>query len=98
MLPITYTNAPPSSIGANFFSLDLNAVGTPLLPGSLVYLPLSQPIIDGDAFLTSTIGDGGTAFTVPAGFPGFLIVVQAAVLDASPLSFSLSNAGVMWTQ
>lgn len=99
VLPITYTNGPVSSIGANFFSLDLDAIGTPLLPASLVYLPLSQPIIDGGgAFLTSATGDGGLTFTVPVGFPGFLIVVQAAVLDATPFGFSLSNAGVMLTQ
>jgi len=96
-LPITYTNAPTPSVGANFFALDLDAMGTPLLPNSLVYLPLAGTIIPGATIIISG-GTGSTNFTVPAGFPGYLIVVQAAVLDTTPLGFSLSNAGLMLTQ
>ncbi|MCK5942507.1 MAG: DNRLRE domain-containing protein [Planctomycetes bacterium] len=95
-LPITYNNAPSPSVGANFFTLELDPVGAPLLPGNLLYLPIAS-VIPGDAFLTAG-GAGATLFTVPAGFPGYLIVVQAAVLDSNPLGFSLSNAGVMLTQ
>ncbi len=97
VLPITYNNAPSPSVGANFFSLALNPVGAPLLPGSLAYLPLAGPLLPGSVFLTAG-GAGATAFTVPAGFPGVLIVVQAAVIDSNPLGFSLSNAGVILTQ
>lgn len=97
VLPIIYSNAPTPSIGANFFSLALDPIGTPLFPNCSTYLPLAGTIIPGDAFITSG-GVGGTNFTVPTGFPGFLINVQAAVLDATPLSFSLSNSGVMLTQ
>lgn len=97
VLPITYSNAPTPSVGANFFSLALDPIGTPLFPSCSAYLPLAGTIISGDAFITSG-GVGGTNFTVPSGFPGFLINVQAAVLDTTPLSFSLSNSGVMLTQ
>jgi len=97
VLPITYNNAPSPSVGANFFSLALDPVGTPLLPQSLAYLPLSGTLLPGAVFLTAG-GASATTFTVPAGFPGVLIVVQAAVIDSNPLGFSLSNAGVMLTQ
>lgn len=98
LLPIIYNNAPSPSIGANFFSLDLDPVGSALLPNSLVYLPLTGQILPGASAFVTAGGSGATTFTVPAGFPGFLIVVQAAVLDSTPLGFSLSNAGVMLTQ
>ena len=97
VLPITYSNAPSPSVGANFFALALDPIGSPLLPNRLAYLPLTGAIISGDAFITSG-GMGSTNFTVPAGFPGYLINVQAAVLDSTPLGFSLSNSGVMLTQ
>ena len=97
VLPITYSNAPSPSIGVNFFSLDINLTGTPLLPASLLYLPLSGVLIPGATILTAG-GVSGSTFTVPSGFPGYLIVVQAAVLDNNALSFSMSNAGVMLTQ
>lgn len=97
VLPITYSNAPSSSIGANFFSLALDPIGTPLFANCSAYLPLAGTIISGDAFVVVG-GVGSTNFTVPVGFPGFLINVQAAVLDTTPLSFSLSNSGVMLTQ
>lgn len=97
VLPITYANAPSPSIGVNFFSLDINLTGTPLLPASLVYLPLGGLLIPGATIITSG-GVSGSTFTVPTGFPGYLIMVQAAVLDSNALSFSMSNAGVMLTQ
>jgi hypothetical protein len=97
VLPITYSNAPSSSIGANFFSLALDPIGTPLFANCSAYLPLAGTIISGDAFVVVG-GVSSTNFTVPVGFPGFLINVQAAVLDTTPLGFSLSNSGVMLTQ
>lgn len=97
-LPITYNNAPgPFSVGANFLSIGLDPVGTALLPGSLLYLPFGGPLISGDGFVV-TGGAGASFFTVPAGFPGYLVSIQAAVIDSSPLGFSLSNAGVLLTQ
>jgi len=97
VLPIIYTNAPSPSIGVNFFSLAIDPVGATLFPSCTVYLPLTGTIISGDTFLTAG-GIGGTNFTVPVGFPGYLINVQAAVLDATPLNISLSNSGIMLTQ
>jgi hypothetical protein len=96
-VPFTFSNAPSPSVGVNFYSLALNAAGTPLLPNSFAYLPLSGPIVGGDTVLISG-GVGASSFTVPVGFPGFLIVVQTAVLDTTPLGVSLSNAGLMLTQ
>ena len=97
-IQISHTNAPPLSAGANFLSLGLDSLGTPLLPGCTVYLPLTQPFFPGDAFLTSAAGAGSTPFGVPAGFAGFLINCQGAVLDNSPLGFSLSNAALIVLQ
>jgi hypothetical protein len=97
VLPITYSNAPTPSVGANFFAIGLNAAGTPLAPNGLAYLPLTGTLITGNTFLTSG-GVGSSTVTIPVGFPGFLLSVQALALDSTPLGFSLSNAGVMLTQ
>ena len=97
VLPITYSNAPSATLGANFFSLSLDAIGSPVFPNCSAYLPLGGTIIAGDAFVVSG-GVGSSNFTVPSGFPGFLINVQAAVLDSTVTGFSLSNSGVMLTQ
>lgn len=92
---IAQSNTPVNSIGAVYFSLDLDPAGAPLpLPGCTVYLPLAQPIIPGNAFLTSAGGTSGTTLLVPSGFPGYLINCQAAVLDNNPLGFVLSNSAV----
>ena len=95
---IVQTNATPNSIGANYFALDLDPIGSPLpLPGCTVYLPLAQ-IIPGNVFLTSASGTGGSSFNVPSGFPGYLINCQAAVLDPNPLGFLLSNSALICLQ
>jgi len=98
-LPITYNNAPgPISAGVNFFAFELNPVGFPVLPGGLLYLPFPGPLVSGTAF-TLVAGSGVSLFNVPPGFPGYLVVAQAAALDSnSPLGFALSNAGVFLTQ
>lgn len=96
-IQLLHQNAPTPSIGANFFSLGLDPIGTALLPGCTVYLPLTQEIIPGDAFVTS----GGFAisnFNVPAGYPGFVVNCQGATLDANLLGFSLSNAALIMLQ
>lgn len=96
-IQLLHQNAPTPSIGANFFSLALDPIGTALLPGCTAYLPLMQEIIPGDAFVTV----GGFAisnFNVPAGFPGFLVNCQGATLDANLLGFSLSNAALIVLQ
>jgi len=96
-LPITYAFLPQSSIGANFFSLALDPVGTPLAIGTRAYLPPGS-IVPGNLFSSNSIGAASSSLTVPAGFPGTLITMQAAVLDGSPLGFAVTNAGVMVTQ
>lgn len=96
VLPITWTNAPTPSIGINFFSLGYDPIGTTLLPASVFYLPLPGSYIDGPALLVSG-GTASSSLTVPVGFPGFLIAVQGVALDTTPLSISMSNAGLIWT-
>ncbi len=91
---IAKTSATPLSIGGDFFSLALDPVGAPLLPGCTIYLPLAQPLIPGGIFLTDGAGAGATLFPVPAGFPGYLIACQAVVLDPNPLGFVVSNAAL----
>ena len=95
-LPITWTNAPTPSIGVNFFSLGYDPIGTTLLPSSVLYLPLLGPHIAGPTLVVSG-GSASSSFTVPNGFPGFLIAVQGVALDTTPLSISMSNAGLIWT-
>jgi hypothetical protein len=90
---IAKNNAPASSVGADFFALTLDPLGVSLGGTCAVYLPLAE-VIPGSVFLTDTFGSGATTFTIPVGYPGYLIACQAAVLDASPLGFSLSNAAL----
>jgi hypothetical protein len=97
-LAILHNNAVPLSIGVNYYSLGVDPVGLPLLPGCTVYLPLSLPLIPGDAFLTDAVGAGGSSFAVPAGFPGFLVACQGAVLANNPLGFVVSNAALALLQ
>lgn len=98
-IQIAQTNAPAVSIGANYFSLDLDASGTPLpVPGCTVYLPLAQPLIPGNVFVTSGSGTASSPFGVPAGFPGFLINNQAAVITNNALGFVISNSALALLQ
>jgi hypothetical protein len=90
---IAKTSAQPGSVGADFFTLAVDPLGLPLQPGCTLYLPLLE-IIQGGLFLTDGLGSGSTSFVIPNGFPGYLIACQAAVLDLSPLGFSISNAAL----
>ena len=97
-IQIAQTNLTPISIGANYFSLYLDPIGAPLpLPGCTVYLPLAQPIIPGNVFLSGA-GTASSPFAVPSGFPGYLINCQAVVLDPNPLGFLISNAALACLQ
>jgi hypothetical protein len=98
LVPLNYTNAPTSSIGTTFFALGLVASGIELFPSCPAYLPLSGVIVAGPTLLTDAAGNGTLSFSVPVGFPGYLIVCQGAVLDSSPIGVTLSNASVMLTQ
>jgi len=86
-------NGPANQIGANFFSFGLDPVGTPLAPSCNLYLPFAAGIITGPMFTLDGAGAAATNLTVPAGFPGFLVVSQSAALVSSPVGFVLSNAG-----
>tara|TARA_R110002072_G_scaffold302499_1_gene485854 strand:+ start:6269 stop:7339 length:1071 start_codon:yes stop_codon:yes gene_type:complete len=96
VLTIDYVNAPSPSLGANFYTIGYDPVGTLLIPNGLLYLPLLAPKIPGPT-LATVGGAASSTFTVPAGFPGYLIAVQGVVLDTTPLNISLSNAGLIWT-
>lgn len=97
-IQILQTNAPASSLGGNFFTLGVEPVGFPLLPGCSVYLALSQGLVTGNVFATDASGVAVSPFALPSGFPGFLITTQALVLDNSVLGFALSNAAVLVLQ
>lgn len=95
-IQLVQSNAPASTIGANFFSLSLNPAGVPLLlPGCKVYLPLAQEIIAGNTFTTDPTGGAASSFGVPAGFPGYLVVTQAIAVESNLLGYVVSNAGVI---
>lgn len=93
-IQLVETNAPALTIGANFFTLDLDPIGIPLLPGCTIYLPLAN-LITGPVFVTNAAGNGSAPFAVPFGFPGYTVVCQAFAFDSTnPLGFVLSNAGI----
>ena len=95
-LPVIYIDGPPNSVGAVYFSLGLNRDGVEVFSGCSVYLPGSQ-IVPGDMFMTSASGFGTGSFTVPLNSPGFIVSMQAAAIDASPVGYTLTNAGVVRT-
>ena len=98
VVSLDYTNGAATSFGATFLSLALDPVGTMLFPSCSAYLPLSGVIVASDAFATSAGGTASPSITIPAGFPGYLIVCQGALLDSTPIGFSMSNAGLLVTQ
>ncbi|HEB52193.1 MAG TPA: DNRLRE domain-containing protein [bacterium] len=93
---LAYGNAPAASIGATFWSLQLDTVGTPVASGCSLFL--GGTIVPGNAFLTDALGNAGDSFAIPPTSPGFLVVCQGAVLDGSPAGYRLSDGGVMLTQ
>jgi hypothetical protein len=93
-IQLVQTGAPPVTIGANFFALELDPIGITLLPSCTIYLPLAT-MITGPLFITDALGNGAAPFAVPFGFPGYTVVSQSFAFDgASLLGFSLSNAGI----
>lgn len=97
VIPFNYTSAPASSIGATFFAIGLNPAGVALYPSCSAYLPIGGVIVSGNAFVTDANGNGADSFLVPAGFPGFLISGQGAVIDGTANVFALSNATTLLT-
>ena len=97
VIPFNYTSAPASSIGATFFAIGLNPSGVALYPSCSAYLPIGGVIVSGNAFVTDANGNGADSFSVPAGFPGFLISGQGAVIDGTVNVFALSNATTLLT-
>lgn len=93
-IQIVQSNGPANALGVNYFALDVDTVGLPLLPGCNVYLPLAQ-VIPGNVFLLGGAGGASSPFAVPAGFPGFLVVCQSIGLANNPLGFVLSNAALI---
>jgi len=96
-LTINKTNTIANSIGADYFTLSLDPVGVTLAPSCNVYLPIAE-VLSGGAFLTNGTGAGSTTLVVPAGFPGYLINCQAAVLANNALGFVLTNSALCVTQ
>ena len=94
---IVKTNAPATTVGADFFALALDPLGLPLLPGCSALLPLAE-ILPGSAFVTDAGGNATTSLAIPAGFPGYLIACQAVALDNNPLGFVVTNAALTVTQ
>jgi hypothetical protein len=90
---IPKTNAPVTSIGADFFALALDPLGTPLIPGCTVYLPLAEVLLGG-VFVTDGAGSGSSSLALPVGFTGQLIACQAVVLTNTPLGYVVSNTAL----
>lgn len=96
-LTINKTQTIPNSIGADYFTLSLDPVGTLLAPSCRAYLPIAE-VLTGGAFLTNGTGAGSTTLVVPAGFPGYLINCQSAILANNALGFVLTNSALCVTQ
>jgi hypothetical protein len=93
-IQLAHSNGPANSVGANFFALDIDAPGSPFLPGCSLHLPVGQSWITGFLVLLDGTGNGSTAWTLPTTYPGLFFVSQSVALDTTPLGLSLSNAGV----
>jgi hypothetical protein len=91
-----YVNGPSNSPGATVFSVGLDPIGVQLFPGCAAHL--AAPLIPGAAFLTDASGFATASVPIPAGAPSLLLVAQAVALDASPIGFTLSNAGLALIQ
>lgn len=90
---VAKTNGTPSALGADFFALALDPIGTPLLPGCDAYLPLNE-FVAGSVFVTDASGSASTSYQLPAGFPGRLIAAQSIVLAANPIGYATSDAAL----
>jgi hypothetical protein len=97
-IAVQQSNAPPGAVGVTFYALALDPVGTLLAPACRLHLPLGGALIPGDAFVTSASGVATSSLQLPAGFPGALVVGQAAVLDGSALGFATGNAALLVVQ
>ncbi len=97
-IAVQQSSAPPGAIGVTFYALALDAAGTLLAPACRLHLPLGGTLIPGDAFVTDAGGAASSALLLPAGFPGTLVVGQAAVLDGSALGFAAGNAALLVVQ
>ncbi len=92
---IAHTAMPASGLGAEFFAFELDPLGALLAPACRVHLPLAAPPLPGGLFFLDATGTATTSLFLPPGFPGFLVVAQAAVLDGSALGFALGNAALL---
>lgn len=97
-IQLAQTNGPASAAGVNLFSLGLDPVGAPQPPGCRLYLPLGQPIVSGPLFVGNASGSASATIGVPVGFPGILLVAQAAAIAPGPAGYTLSNAAVACLQ
>lgn len=96
-LTIAKSQTIPNSVGADLFSLALDPVGTLLAPGCTLYLPLALSIT-GNTFFTNGSGAATSTLFLPAGYPGYLLHCQSAVLAGTPLGFVLTNSALAVTQ
>jgi hypothetical protein len=94
-IQLVHLNGPANSVAASFFSLDLNPIGVPLLPGCTLYL---TSVIPGFVAGLDGAGNGSAPWSLPTTWPGLYVVAQAAALDSNPLGFVLSDAGLMVIQ
>lgn len=93
-IQFAHTDGPPSTIGVNYFALDLHQPGGLLAPSCSLYLPITQNWIPGEIFVLDAAGAATFAWPVPSIYPGLYFVTQSAALDGSPFGLALSNAGV----
>ncbi len=94
-IQLVHSNGPPSTIGVNYFALDLHQPGNLLQPDCSLYLPpFPQTWILGEVFVLDAAGAATLPWLVPAIYPGLYFVTQSAALDSSPFGLALTNAGV----
>jgi len=93
-IALNHFNGPPTTVGINYFALNLYQPGGLIQPSCNLYLPVTESWIPGEIFLLDASGNGSATWPVPSIYPGLYFVTQSAALDNSPFGLSLTNAGV----
>jgi hypothetical protein len=90
---LVLSNGPSGALAAHLFALGWDPIGVPLLPQCPLYLATGTIVTHGCVLLDAA-GFASTPYAIPPGFPGLMLIGQAAALDNSPQGFVLSNAWI----
>lgn len=86
------SNGPANQLCANLIGLSFEFPGTPLLPQCSLLLPLGGFFVSHSIVALDGAGTASSPLTLPNGYTGVSLVLQAAALDSSAAGYVLSNA------